>query len=443
MAILQYREVDNFKSRVNEILKPLQEGMRTGVFTPKLLNISTLRNIINQHPKLENTIYSDHPSLLYTTSKSTIAEVTKDVQEKSFSVHLILTIPLLKPEQILHSFKVTQTGFYYDGKCWYHELPKHVYQKVTIENNKEVKSYYSLDDVNCEEKTELLKFCNLNVTKTLTKPLKIMEVECLSKTPNKCHMYTTKCTENVIYNVHGLLTRSDNKIKGILKTVKNDKKVLVWDPTKSRSRTQYWPWREFDFIELDSGVARASDYQGNIEMADLEQQTVWWETIEQTNKQLESRNLTKAYHLLKQSLNTLQNEKEWFAEKPTSMVKDILIMAAVLGIIGIIITAMIKYIKQHPKKKTAGYTNKKTDETHMDELQTNNTNNNKRYIDDIIQKDISTMTEVKENEKQAEPKMVKEAQSTKGKNTTIGKQENNPTKRRKLEESNHQGSLDE
>ena len=230
LALLQYREVDKFKSKAREILKPLDEGLRTGKLNPRLLNISTISNIINQHPKLEETLYANHPALIYQMSKTTIAELTENESKNVFSAHLILTIPLLKPGQILHFFKVVQTGFTYDNKCWNSDVPKEVYQKISIENNKEVKSFYSLDEVHCERQSDLFKYCNLNVTKTSTKPMKIMEVSCLSKEPKDCNMYPVKCTERAIYNIHGLMTRSDHKIKGVLKEITSGKKFITWDP---------------------------------------------------------------------------------------------------------------------------------------------------------------------------------------------------------------------
>ena len=217
--------IDNFKSRVREILTPLDIGVRTGRFTPRLLNLTTITNIIRQHPRLRSTLYLDHPTLIYATSRATIAEVNESENMDAISIHIILTIPLLRQNEIVQYFNIAQTGFKYDNKCWIQKLPKKVYQIITTENNKEEKSFYSLDEVECDGESDLLRTCNLNVTKPFTRPLKIMEVSCLSKEPKNCNMILVKCEEKVVYNTHGLLTRSDHKIKGVLKRVTGNKKI--------------------------------------------------------------------------------------------------------------------------------------------------------------------------------------------------------------------------
>ena len=184
-----------------------------------------------------------------------------------------------------------------------------------------------------------------------------MEVNCLSKEPKNCNMYPVVCSEGIIYNIHGLITRSDHKMKGVLKKIKNNKKVITWDPNQSATRTKYWSWKDYDFIELSTGVARATDYIGEIKTADMAQQKIWWDTIKTPNNKIQEQNLTKAYGYLNKSLKIIQGDRKWFSNKPTTWSRDIIIiLGTILSALSlIIVVSYFRVTKRYLKvdKKTA------------------------------------------------------------------------------------------
>ena len=353
LALLQYREMNRFKERVNEILKPLNDGKRTAMFTPRLVNISTIQDIINNHPKLQDTLYKEQPTLIYATSKATIAEVAENKEGNAMAIHLILTIPTLKNQHVYQYFKTAQTGFYYDEKCWEHEIPNIVFQKISIDLKTGItsKAFYSLDAVHCEGESNLFMFCDININKAMTNPLKLMEAECLSETPNTCNMSPVACKDKILYNVHGLLTMSHNEIKGVLKEITEEKKIVTWNPNDATTRTSYWPWKTYDYVEFNSGIARAVDYEGEIVGASEEQQNIWWKTIKKTNDIMEARNLSKAYSYLRKSLKGIENQRQWFSDNHSTMTKDITLTIVIVLIVIIIIVVALCYGRQKFEKK--------------------------------------------------------------------------------------------
>ena len=152
LKILQHNQIEEFKNRVKELLEPLYEGKRTGYFNTNLLNNTEVKMLIKQHPTLKHTMYNVQPTLIYPTSKSTIAELYKNDDADTVTIHIIITTPILKEEQIFQYFKTAQTGFHYNDKCWKHDIPDKVYQKIIMNetSSNESKGCYSLDDVHCE-----------------------------------------------------------------------------------------------------------------------------------------------------------------------------------------------------------------------------------------------------------------------------------------------------
>ena len=347
LALLQYREMTRFKERVNEILKPLNDGKRTAMFTPRLVNISTIQDIINNHPKLEDTLYREQPTLIYATSKATIAEVAENKEANAIVIHLILTIPTLKDQHVYQYFKTAQTGFYYDKKCWKHEIPRTVFQKVSLDLKTGITSraFYSLDAVHCEGESNLFMFCDININQAMTNPLRLMEAECLSETPNTCNMSPIACKDKILYNVHGLLAMSHKEIKGVLKEVTQERKIFTWTPQNSTTRTSYWPWKTYEYVEFSSGIARAVDYEGEIKGASEEQQTEWWNTIKKTNEIIEAKNLSKAYQSLEKTLENIKDQGNWFNSHIPTMTKDISLTVALICCLAILILILICYVK--------------------------------------------------------------------------------------------------
>ena len=313
LKILQHNQIEEFKNKVKELLKPLYEGKRTGYLNTNLLNNTEVKMLIKQHPTLKHTMYNVQPTLIYPTSKSTIAELYKNDDADTVTIHIIITTPILKEEQIFQYFKTAQTGFYYNDKCWKHDIPDKVYQKIIMNetSNNENRGFYSLDNVHCEGGSELFMSCDLNLTTSDTNPLKVMKVECLSEELNKCNIIQIKCKEEMIYSIHGLLTRSDKQIKGILRKIEDEKKIQLWKPETSSTRVKYWSWKKFEYVELDSGVARATIFFQEIATLNLKQQKAWWEKLRETDTNITANNLTKAYLYLNKSLNILNKQIQW------------------------------------------------------------------------------------------------------------------------------------
>ena len=359
--------------------------------------------------------------------------MSENKHANAYSIHLIITIPTLKANQVYQYFDTAQTGFYYDDKCWKHELPNKVFQKISLsKRGEETKSFYSLDNVNCEGQSKLFMFCDLNINRASSNPLKLMEAQCLSETPNSCNMYPIKCEDKILYNMHGLLAMSHKQVKGVLKKIVDDRKITIWNPSNSTTKTSYWPWKIFEYVEFSSGVARANDYIGYVESASQEQQETWWRIIRNTNKYIESNNLTRAYFFLNRSLETLQKQKSWFNKDPTLFSKDIAIIIGITFSAIIVALVSILCIKRKISKKIKRGTKRKRDDKQSD---TESEDDRKQIKQENQEQDNEKSPNIKRKNTPSAPKMSEIEESTNE------KKEAATFKKRKTEHSSEEETI--
>ncbi len=340
LLIMQSREVQDFKDRVQELTKPLQFGKRSGFFTPNLINVTALKHIIENYRDLKESLYETKPSLLYTTSTMYLGDV-KELTD-SIAVHILLSIPVIRSDNVYHSYKTSQSGFYHNGKCWKQNIPTSVYVKEPVSINTMPQNFYSLDNIQCTGGSDLFQFCDLNITKTDIASDNIMKAPCLSDSMSQCEMQVVDCSEQAIHSQHGLLTFSNKIIKGVTRRVVDKKNIVTWTPKASKTHTKYWSWDTYRSVQLESGVFQSAEYTGNVSIATLEKQEQWWSILRETDKLVESRNLTEAYQALNMTVSQLDLERTWFKGEPTSLSKDIA-LTAIISITIFVLTTVIIY----------------------------------------------------------------------------------------------------
>lgn len=329
-----------FKERVREIVRPIGEGKRTAQFTPRLLNLTVVEDLIKKHPKLNNSIYRNHPSLIYTASTVTLAQASSAEDPSSVAVHLILNIPILREQNIYHYYRVEQTGITQDNSCWKMDVPRNIYIKPTSNGTK----YFSLDEMPCDKTDEsLVRICSIeDYIEGRQEKKSFLEVACLNGELTSCQPIKIGCKESSVYSTHGLMTRSDNRLTGVNRIPLKGKTVTVWEPENNPTRTMYWSWKDFKSVDMKEGYVSAADYQQDVSFTSIADQETWWRLIRSANTKYERENVTKAIKKLNDSFNEIDRNRKWFDDAEPDFTLEI-VTASLLGIALIVLSAFVTY----------------------------------------------------------------------------------------------------
>ena len=340
LSLLQSQEVERFKNRVREIVKPIGEGKRTSPFTPNLLNISIIEDLVSKHPKLNDSIYREHPSLVYTTSTVTLAQASRVDKESPVAIHLVLNVPIIRSKNVYHFYQVEQTGISEDGNCWKLDVPKNIYIKPTSDG----KQIFSLDDIPCDKSDDsLFRLCSVeDYIAGRQEKKSFLEVACLNGNLTDCHLTKYPCKESSVYTTHGLLTRSDNELRGVNRIPQQGRTITVWKPESNPRKTKYWSWSKFESVDMTEGYVSCNDYKQDVSFTDITTQDVWKRVLKTAKIKYDRENISLAIQKLNQSLNSIDEDREWFDGGESDFTLEI-VVAGLVGLCIMAISILIVY----------------------------------------------------------------------------------------------------
>ena len=340
LSLLQSQEAERFKNRVREIVKPIGEGKRTTPFTPNLLNISIIEDLVSKHPLLNDSIYREHPSLVYTTSTVTLAQASKAKDNSPVSVHLVLNVPIIRSKNVYHFYQVEQTGISQNEKCWKLDIPKNVYVKPTSDG----RQIFSLDDIPCDKSDDnLFRLCSVeDYIEGRQEKKSFLEVSCLNGNLTNCQLTKYPCKETSVYTTHGLLTRSDNELRGVNRIPQEGRTITVWKPDDSPRRTKYWSWSKFESVDMTEGYVSCNDYKQEVSFVEITTQEVWQRVLKAAEIKYDRENVSLAIEKLNQSLSSIDEDRKWFNGGESDFTLEI-VVAGLVGLCIMAISILIVY----------------------------------------------------------------------------------------------------
>ena len=296
-AIVQTQEIDQWEQKINEILRPLESGTKTGPISPEIFDFGMLNTIIRSAKELLGTVYEQEASYLYHTATSTLVAVTDNDIDLSF--HIILQIPIIKTDQVYPYYAVRQTSITVNDKCYYHDVPEYVYSV----NN----SYVDLDLNLCEGGSTELLYCYQNLVSERKSDENKVKAACLNNNLlPQCQLTPTNCTDRTVVLKTGLLIHSDHVVKAIYRKPIDNIKVLEIYPEETKTRVSYYPWDSFEAVEFKNGIVSSPEDVPEIEFDIETETTLSWENMVARNQiQIDKLNTTKAFNELKKSLNKI------------------------------------------------------------------------------------------------------------------------------------------
>ena len=284
---------------INEILKSLDRGSIVSHISSRIFDEKTLHTLVSHVTMIKGTIYEDDPSYLYHTSTMTILEILDN--ESDYSFHMLLHVPLIPKNQIFPYFETKQTSFSYKNKCYFHKIPKYVY---------EVRNFYYTLDINlCEGGFSEILYCYQDLITDKNENERLKQSACVnSNIIEQCEITPTSCIDKVVNVDAGILIHSNTTIKGILKNPVGNVKIEEIKPNASTSQVTFYSWDTYEMIEYKNGLVPNPHLTEPIELDILTfEPKKWKKMIKSNHLNLDKLNTSKAVELLKKSVNSIKD----------------------------------------------------------------------------------------------------------------------------------------
>ena len=343
---LQSRSLNNFRRRLDALLRPINEGKRYGNLSPDAINLENLKTLIGKHENLKNTVYIDHPYLVYAVGKIILANAQEN--EDNIVLHIILSIPVIQEKNLHSVYEVKQTGFQVNNTCYSHSLPKLVYRNETVKNGIIQHNFYELES-SCIG--DFIMYCEQNIEHKNSNSGNSM-VHCLSEELlHECEIVkSSNCKDAIVYSKSGVLIRSMHPVTAILRDIVNNKKTYIWNPQTSKTGVKFFSWKNYTHVQYTAGIAyNAVDYNENIVAATFTNVENWWKILREAKVKLQKTNMTRIITDLRRTITEVNDNHKWFEGTPHQLSKDIII---ILTIILTVIVGLLCYIYTARKWKS-------------------------------------------------------------------------------------------
>ena len=219
-----------YKSIVDNLLFPALSGRNQVLLTSKILDITTLHQVVTKHPIFENSEFGANPALLYSTSYLSLV----GVNDQLTVAHLVLEFPVLKRNSYYPLFELKQVGLHIrDNQCTYFDIPENV-----IMMSEELRK---LDLQTCNRHNKLF-LCPDHVLSYLP--------SCYQQTNYTCHQEQRRCDQSLEYvrTDTGVLFRTNSKEEVYYK----DMEMKIRAIKTSRFDTAYIPWSKAEWVQVEN-----------------------------------------------------------------------------------------------------------------------------------------------------------------------------------------------
>ena len=218
-----------------KFFKTLFEGKIKINLTPETISPKDLQEIVDNHPMIAKSFYSQNIFMFYQTASITTAQAFLNI-DGTITVHQIIHFPMVSRENFLPLFKTKQTGFFANNNFYQLKLPKFVYSKQNV--------LLPIDDQNCDIRPQKqISTCTLPLTK--------------EQSIKDCVQNFTLCTiEEVnndtryVYDRSGLLVTTQKTIQTFMKQSASRNSINIITTTKSK--TKFLSWSNISFIQIEN-----------------------------------------------------------------------------------------------------------------------------------------------------------------------------------------------
>ena len=192
-ALVHQSIIREHHEELNKLLVALSQGtLEANV--GQILDLSEIKLIISASDQLNETIYSDHPELLFRVGNMVLMNFTNEGDQYNF--HYVLVAPDLKKEAIYQIYEKVQVPITSNDKedeqCMMVDIPQTLFK---VGND-----FITVDISGCHKENAMI-LC----VQDLTDPLgeRFQQVQCLNGNATSCLMTSVPCQTTVKFTNGG------------------------------------------------------------------------------------------------------------------------------------------------------------------------------------------------------------------------------------------------
>ena len=235
-------------TRANQLLFAPRHGVIKASI-PQTLSLSDLELVVQRNVIYTDTLYQEHPEVLYRVGDLYLMNLTRTNQFIIF--HYLLVAPKLQAERLHRTYAPVKVPIAPKSTnptvCFEANLPAMIMEK----NNR----FFAVDTVDCIHKNDII-LCQQDYEDLWSPSIK--ESSCLSanSTDEKdCELVEVPCETKILFTKAGALVFSREDILGMKRSEKT-KLEIVSSPGKW---SYFFLWRVYSMIQTDRKVIYAPD----------------------------------------------------------------------------------------------------------------------------------------------------------------------------------------
>lgn len=210
---LMYDILDTWKDILDNFFVFVNEGYLGGKLTSRILTISDLELILEQHSELKDTAYNDNLMNFYLTSKIIMLSAELSDDQNYLVLHFVIVAPMIYSNNAFPLFEVDQVPIQHKNACLKTVLPEFMF--------KSGENFVGLSKTSCVM-GELVSLCYEKIPDGRRNT-------CLTKAEN-CTFERASCEEvHYIYSFSGVLVSGspDDDLLILNKNVSRDEKKIA------------------------------------------------------------------------------------------------------------------------------------------------------------------------------------------------------------------------
>ena len=208
---------------------------------PQILSLADLELIISENPNFENTLFKDHPEILYRVGDLYLLDALKNSKDSLF--HFLLTTPKLVPDSLFRTYHPVQvpttTSATEEEMCFLPQIPN----TVIVQLDKLV----AADITDCHVKEQVI-LCQQDFADSFSPTTEI--IPCLNGQPELCQLKPASCEPHMIFTKAGALVFSKETILGMPVGETSKLSILNVDGKFS----YFFSWTEYKMIQSKQKV---------------------------------------------------------------------------------------------------------------------------------------------------------------------------------------------
>ena len=233
-TVTMYLLLEEWEKKLETLFNVIKQGSVTGPVTPYILKPRQVKELIENHPNLKNTLYNTKMAYFYAAAEMTI--VNASLLNDNVNIHYVMNIPRMNKKNTFPLYKIHQV-----------EISKNkekgcmqVYMAVLV--FRKDGRIYDLPE-HCEKRRKILQ-CPMTEINTLE--------SCVTNNTN-CQFTKTSCKSRTIYDKTGMMIAQVGTIFG-----DTGEKIVQAHPNKYG--TIFMPWEKYKKITFNNVTYVGPDF---------------------------------------------------------------------------------------------------------------------------------------------------------------------------------------